>query len=149
MGVRFLLLLLLLCTLTRITGPVFLFKINSRGHRGACVVVGRWRCFGCCVLGLSGVQFVSTRDARTSNPFSEWLWGGMQYQLIHHLMPTMPRYHYKKVRPMVRQFAKDNGIEYRESDELPLLARNIALYRDVARAPADPNARSSSGGVSV
>ena len=94
-------------------------------------------------------QFVSTRDCRTSNPFSEWLWGGMQYQLIHHLMPTLPRYHYRKIRPLVRAFAKENGVEYREMDELPLLARNIALYRDVARAPADPTARSSSSGVSV
>ena len=85
-------------------------------------------------------QFVSTRDCRTSNPFSEWLWGGMQYQLIHHLMPTLPRYHYRKIRPLVRAFAKENGVEYREMDELPLLARNIALYRDVARAPADPTA---------
>ena len=25
-------------------------------------------------------QIESTRDAVTSNPFSEWLWGGMQYQ---------------------------------------------------------------------
>lgn len=35
-------------------------------------------------------QFRSTRDAVCSNPFSEWLWGGMQYQLEHHLFPTMP-----------------------------------------------------------
>jgi hypothetical protein len=37
-------------------------------------------------------QLRSTRDARTSTPFTEWLWGGMQYQLEHHLFPTMPRY---------------------------------------------------------
>lgn len=29
-------------------------------------------------------QFLSTRNAVMSNPFSEWLWGGMQYQLEHH-----------------------------------------------------------------
>ena len=37
-------------------------------------------------------QFRSTRNAVTTNPFSEWLWGGMQYQLEHHLFPSMPRY---------------------------------------------------------
>ena len=26
-------------------------------------------------------QISSTRDVVTGNPFSEWLWGGMQYQL--------------------------------------------------------------------
>lgn len=92
---------------------------------------------------------MSTRDARTSNPLSEWLWGGMQYQLIHHLMPTMPRYRYKKIKPLVKQFAMDNDVDYRDMDEIPLVLRNIALYREVARAPADSTARSSSGGVSV
>ena len=61
-------------------------------------------------------QFRSTRNAVTTNPFSEWIWGGMQYQvsgdfrisrftlipficltvhsftqLEHHLFPSMPR----------------------------------------------------------
>lgn len=31
-------------------------------------------------------QFLTTRNAVTSNPFSEWIWGGMQYQLEHHLV---------------------------------------------------------------
>ena len=32
-------------------------------------------------------QFMSTRNAVTTNAFSEWIWGGMQYQLEHHLFP--------------------------------------------------------------
>jgi fatty acid desaturase len=36
-------------------------------------------------------QFQSTRNAVTTNPVSEWIWGGMQYQLEHHLFPSMPR----------------------------------------------------------
>ena len=36
-------------------------------------------------------QFRSTRNAVMTNSFSEWLWGGMQYQLEHHLFPSMPR----------------------------------------------------------
>lgn len=39
-------------------------------------------------------QFLSTRDAEPGNPFSAWLWGGMQHQVEHHLFPTMPRYKY-------------------------------------------------------
>jgi len=51
-------------------------------------------------------QFVTTRDARTSDFFTEWLWGGMQYQLEHHLFPTMPKYRYAQVAPRVKEFAK-------------------------------------------
>lgn len=46
-------------------------------------------------------QYRSTRDATCNNPFSEWLWGGMQYQLEHHLFPTMPRYKYPALIPQV------------------------------------------------
>mmetsp|Transcript_29651 Transcript_29651/g.66474 ORF Transcript_29651/g.66474 Transcript_29651/m.66474 type:complete len:462 (+) Transcript_29651:87-1472(+) len=94
-------------------------------------------------------QFVSTRDCITSNPFSEWLWGGMQYQLIHHLFPTMPRYRYPALVPRIEAFAREHGVEYRRMAEFPLLARNYGLYRQVAKASADPNARASVGGVSV
>jgi len=121
-------------------------------------------------------QFEATRDCRTSNPFSEWLWGGMQYQLEHHLMPTMPRYKYPALVPLVQKFAKENNIEYRElkrenptttapytprysvpttppspgaSNELQLLKDNYMLYVDVARAPADPRARESASGLTI
>jgi hypothetical protein len=40
-------------------------------------------------------QFRSTRDAMCSNWISDIVWGGMQWQLEHHLFPTMPRYKYK------------------------------------------------------
>ncbi len=50
-------------------------------------------------------QYRSTRDAVCSNPFSEWLWGGMQYQLEHHLFPTMPRYKYPRLVAQVSSIA--------------------------------------------
>jgi len=58
-------------------------------------------------------QFATTRDARTSDFFTEWLWGGMQYQLEHHLFPTMPKYKYRAVAPLVKKFAEENGLSYR------------------------------------
>jgi len=81
-------------------------------------------------------QFLSTRSAKTSNPFSEWIWGGMQYQLEHHLFPTMPRSKYPLLKPILEKFAKDNNIEggYRESGEFEILKMNWELYKKVAEA---------------
>jgi len=92
-------------------------------------------------------QYQSTRNAVATNPFSEWLWGGMQYQLEHHLFPSMPRSKYPKLRTILQQFARDNAIPggYRESGEFEILKMNWDLYRRVARAPADPSAPSSRG----
>lgn len=39
-------------------------------------------------------QFTGTIDIVCPDPISEYWFGGMQYQLTHHLFPTMPRYKY-------------------------------------------------------
>jgi fatty acid desaturase len=43
-----------------------------------------------------------------SNWFSDILWGGMQWQLEHHLFPTMPRYKYKALHPVPRHWSNPN-----------------------------------------
>ncbi|KAL9183870.1 hypothetical protein ACHAXT_004726 [Thalassiosira profunda] len=92
-------------------------------------------------------QFESTRNAVTTNPFSEWLWGGMQYQLEHHLFPSMPRSKYPALKPILTKFAEENEIPggYRESGEFEILHMNWDLYRKVAEADPVPGAPYSRG----
>ena len=92
-------------------------------------------------------QFRSTRNAVMTNPFSEWLWGGMQYQLEHHLFPSMPRSKYPQLKPILTKFAEDNHVPggYRESGEFEILYMNWDLYRRVAEADAVPGAPYSRG----
>lgn len=92
-------------------------------------------------------QFRSTRNAVTTNPFSEWLWGGMQYQLEHHLFPSMPRSKYPDLRPILMKFANENNVPggYRESGEFEILYMNWDLYRRVAQAAAVVGAPYSRG----
>lgn len=92
-------------------------------------------------------QFQSTRNAVTNNPFSEWLWGGMQYQLEHHLFPSMPRSKYPKLRSILMKFAEDNKIPggYRETGEFEIQLMNWRLYRKVARADPVPGAFPTKG----
>lgn len=92
-------------------------------------------------------QFESTRNAVMTNPFSEWLWGGMQYQLEHHLFPSMPRSNYPKLRPILMKFAEENQIPggYRESGEFEILYMNWDLYRKVAQMDAVPGTPLSRG----
>ena len=87
-------------------------------------------------------QFLSTRNAVMSNPFSEWLWGGMQYQLEHHLFPSMPRSKYPQLKVHLQKLAKDLNIPggYRESGEFEILRMNWELYKRVAEADAVPGA---------
>ncbi|EDQ91338.1 uncharacterized protein MONBRDRAFT_6483 [Monosiga brevicollis MX1] len=74
-------------------------------------------------------QFLTTRDVQCLDWVTEYLFGGMQYQLEHHLFPTMPRYKYRALVPIVRQWAKANGLVYK-SDTLPvMLGEHVATLK--------------------
>lgn len=36
--------------------------------------------------------------------------GGLQFQVIHHLFPRIPRHNLRKIKPLVEKFAKDTGV---------------------------------------
>jgi len=78
-------------------------------------------------------QFATTRDARTSDFFMEWVWGGMQYQLEHHLFPTMPKYYYAAVTRRVEQFAKEHGLDYRCDTQWQIWRRNFNTLKYFAQ----------------
>jgi fatty acid desaturase len=53
----------------------------------------------------------------------------MQYQLEHHLFPTMPRYNYPKVRPLVKAFAEENDQPFKVSSVLDILQLNYNVIK--------------------
>jgi len=87
------------------------------------------------------VQFRSTRDADVGTwPLGKWLWGGMDVQLEHHLFPTMPRYNYHKLRPLIQEWAaaQNGAIEYKISPAMTILRDNWETLRAGALGPAVP-----------
>lgn len=44
-----------------------------------------------------------------------WMFGALNYQIEHHLFPTMPRNNLPKVRLLVIEFCRKNGLEYYET----------------------------------
>merc|ERR1719261_118798 len=81
-------------------------------------------------------QFRSTRDAMCSNWFSDILWGGMQWQLEHHLFPIMPRYKYKALHPILREWSQEHGLTFRTSGELEIIKQNIAQLKKIGNQEA-------------
>ncbi len=80
-------------------------------------------------------QFTSTRDMATDSLFWNYFWGGMQYQLVHHLFPTMPRYYYPRMVPKIHAFAKANGIEYRTAGMWEIWRLNYETMKKWALTP--------------
>lgn len=78
-------------------------------------------------------QFKTTRGVVTSDPVSEYLFGGMQYQLEHHLFPIMPKYRYKKLRPIVKQWAEENNLPFKTSSIAGIMMLNYQTMKKYAQ----------------
>ncbi|OXB73643.1 UNVERIFIED_CONTAM: hypothetical protein H355_002096 [Colinus virginianus] len=62
------------------------------------------------------LDWVSTQLQATCNVeqslFNDWFTGHLNFQIEHHLFPTMPRHNYWKVAPLVKSLCAKHGIEY-------------------------------------
>ncbi len=58
-------------------------------------------------------QVLMSRNIR-GNVVVDLAMGGLNYQIEHHLFPSMPRPHLKLVRPVVRKYCADRHVEYTE-----------------------------------
>jgi fatty acid desaturase len=58
-------------------------------------------------------QVLMSRNVR-GNLLVDAAMGGLNYQIEHHLFPSMPRPHLKRVRPLVRDYCASRGVPYTE-----------------------------------
>uniref|UniRef100_A0A8C9D3J6 Cytochrome b5 heme-binding domain-containing protein n=1 Tax=Panthera leo TaxID=9689 RepID=A0A8C9D3J6_PANLE len=61
-------------------------------------------------------DWLSTQVLATCNVeqsfFNDWFTGHLNFQIEHHLFPTMPRHNYHKVAPLVRSLCAKHGLQY-------------------------------------
>ena len=56
-------------------------------------------------------QIVSTRNI-DGNLWMDWFTGGLNFQIEHHLFPTLPRHNLCAAKQMVQEFCVKNRFEY-------------------------------------
>jgi fatty acid desaturase len=59
-------------------------------------------------------QVLTSRNIR-GGPLTDWFLGGLNYQIEHHLFPSMPRPNLRLAQPLVRAHCQDVGIPYVET----------------------------------
>lgn len=84
-----------------------------------------------------------SKQVRTSRNISggwwaTWLMGGLNYQIEHHLFPSMARPYLAKTRLIVRELCVAEGVPYTETTLLRSYARVIAYLNEVGLAARDP-----------
>lgn len=66
------------------------------------------------------LQVTTTRNITGGHGFPQWFvdWfcGGLQYQVDHHLFPSLPRHNLPKAHALVESFCKEWNVTYHEAD---------------------------------
>jgi len=84
------------------------------------------------------LQVTTTRNITGGHGFPQffvdWLCGGLQYQVDHHLFPMMPRHNLAKCHKLVESFCKEWGVQYHEAD---LVVGTIEVLQHLAKVSDD------------
>nr|XP_006111808.1 fatty acid desaturase 2 isoform X3 [Pelodiscus sinensis] len=86
-------------------------------------------------------DWLSSQLAATCNIeqsfFNDWFTGHLNFQIEHHLFPTMPRHNYYKIAPLVKSLCTKYGVHYEEKplgkafiDIVGSLKKSGALWLD-------------------
>ena len=84
-------------------------------------------------MGFLRQQVLTSRDV-SAHPITDFVYGGLNYQIEHHLFPSMPRNNLKKAQPMVKEFCRAHGISYHETSVMQS-HREILGYMHKMSAP--------------
>ena len=77
-------------------------------------------------------QVLTSRNVR-GGWLVDFALGGLNYQIEHHLFPSMPRPHLRRAQPLVRAFCRERGVSYCETTLLRSYAQALRHLHDVGR----------------
>ncbi|MFI8282850.1 acyl-CoA desaturase [Streptomyces albidoflavus] len=75
-------------------------------------------------------QVLTSRNIR-GGPVTDWLLGGLNYQIEHHLFPSMPRPHLRLAQPLVRAHCARLGVPYTETGAVDSYRQVFAHLHEV------------------
>mgnify|MGYP003343963789 CR=1 FL=1 len=63
-------------------------------------------------------QLLTTANFATQNKFVNWIFGGLNHQIEHHLFPGICHVHYPSIAPLVEESARRFGLPYYSNESL-------------------------------
>jgi fatty acid desaturase/predicted heme/steroid binding protein len=105
---------------------LFLALVFGLGHNGMAVYQADER------PDFWKLQVSTTRNI-TSTWFVDFFCGGLQYQVDHHLFPSLPRHNLRQANELMTSFCKAQGVTYHETDMVEGTKEVLAHLSEVAR----------------
>ena len=110
---------------------LYMGAVFAPNHKGMPIVPANSR------IDFLSRQVLMSRNVRGGR-LTDWFMGGLNYQVEHHLFPSMPRPHLRRVQPIVREFCASRGIAYTETSLLQSYGIVIRYLNKVGLASRDP-----------
>lgn len=79
----------------------------------------------------SKTQILTSRNIN-SDWRTHWFFGGLQFQMEHHLFPRMPRHNFEKAKVLVMDFCKRHNIPYSSENAWDALKAVYVNFKQVA-----------------
>jgi fatty acid desaturase len=95
----------------QIISGVYMGSIFAPNHKGMPVLDAD------CSLGFLERQVMTARNVY-AHPVTDFWYGGLNYQIEHHLFPSMPRNRLREAQVLIKAFCQANAIPYYETNAL-------------------------------
>ena len=63
-------------------------------------------------------QLITTTDYSTNSAIINWMMGGFNHHVVHHLFPHISHVHYKQITPILIKVTKERGLKYNYESSL-------------------------------
>ena len=118
---------LLFITVNQLLLGLYIGSTFAPNHKGMLMLDGKHQ------LDFLRRQVLTSRNVKSS-PVNDFLYGGLNYQIEHHLFPSMPRNRLKEAQEIVRPFCREHSISYYETGVIQS-QREILQYLHQVSAP--------------
>jgi fatty acid desaturase len=124
---------LLVIVIQKCVGGFYLASVFAPNHKGMPQIEKGGE------LDFLRSQVLTSRNVR-SNPITDLLYGSLNYQIEHHLFPTMPRCNIRRAHKIVRDYCAEVGVPYHETSIYRSYREILSFLHEVGaplrRAPA-------------
>jgi fatty acid desaturase len=117
---------LLVIVLHKATGGFYLASVFAPNHKGMPQMDDSVK------LDFLRTQVLTARNVRSGAATDLW-YGSLNYQIEHHLFPSMPRNRVRAAHRIVRAFCGDVGVPYYETSMLQSYRELLSFLHEVGR----------------
>ena len=77
------------------------------------------------------MQVITARNVR-AHPITDFMYGGLNYQIEHHLFPNIPRNKLRKAQEVIKSFCREHSIAYHETSVLQSYREILGHFHEIS-----------------